>query len=48
MTYRDTPYTSPCSEVAATRAEQKRKALAEADKPKEKVVVDEGDLDMFS
>ena len=36
------------SEIAVSRAEQKRKALAEADKPKEKVVVDEGDLDMFS
>ena len=35
-------------QIAASRAEQKRKALAEADKPKEKVVVDEGDLDMFS
>lgn len=36
------------TEIAMARAEQKKQALAEADKPKEKVVVDEGDLDMFS
>jgi len=36
------------TEIAMARAEQKQQALAEADKPKEKVVVDEGDLDMFS
>lgn len=35
-------------EVASARAEQKQLALAEAVKPKEKVIVDEGDLDMFS
>lgn len=40
--------TSLGAEVAIARAEQKKMALAEAVKPKEKVVVDEGDLDMFS
>lgn len=36
------------TEIALSRAEQKRQALAEADKPKEKFVVEEGELDMFS
>jgi len=36
------------AEIATARAEQKKQMLVEADKPKQRIHVDEGDLDMFS